>query len=307
MKRTTWIKRCAAGLLLFCFAAAGLLPLHAEEQAPARLRVLTYNIWNGFEGDTLRRAKFIAFMQREAPDVVSLDELVGFTAEGLAELARAYGHPYSAIVKEEGYPVGLTSRYPIEVVSRRVDGFWHGFLHARTAGLDCLLTHLSPFEWRFRWQEAQQITAYVREQRLERYVLMGDLNAASPLDADALAEKDSLLADERAWDAAQEHYRNLRDGRFDFSVLSLFLAEGMEDAVGRLVHPALRRVTFPTAFLYGKPWGDRQATDRQRRLDYILLSPALMPHCVGAEVHNGADLEGISDHYPVRIDLLLTE
>lgn len=44
------------------------------------------------------------------------------------------------------YPVGLTSKQPVTVVKKQLEGFWHRMLHARTAGLNLIVTHLSPFE-----------------------------------------------------------------------------------------------------------------------------------------------------------------
>lgn len=98
-------------------------------------------------------------------------------------------------------------------------------------------------------------------------------------------------------------YRNLREGRYDFSVISTFLAAGMEDAIGRMVHPASARMSFPAAFLYDWQWDDKRLPQRRERLDYILLSPSLMEKCKSAAVHNGRENEGISDHYPVSVIL----
>ena len=84
-----------------------------------------------------------------------MTELVGFTEKNLGQLASEYGHKYYAIVKEEGYPVGITSNEPITVVKKQVEGFWHGMLHVKTHGLDIIVTHLSPHDWKFRlkWTE----------------------------------------------------------------------------------------------------------------------------------------------------------
>lgn len=288
--------------IIWCLILLAIGSVGADER-PTHLRVITYNIWDGFEGDSDRHARFVEFMKQEKPDVASLDELVGFKESDLKALAQEYGHSYVAIVKEEGYPMGITSKYPIEVVTKQVEGYWHGMLHVRTAGLDWILTHLSPFEWSYRLKEARQIVSYIDQHQLTDYLLMGDLNAFSPLDADELATKDSLLAGMQAWDNGQETYRNLREGRYDYSVISTLLAAGMEDVLGRLVHPASARITYPAAFLYGKEWGDAKVNQQHERLDYIFVSSPLMPACVGAKAYNGPEAEGISDHYPVRIDL----
>ena len=92
----------------------------------------------------------------------------------------------------------------------------------------------------------------------------------------------------------------MRGEQFDYSVLSQFLSIGFADPVKRFV-PSDKRTTFPTATLYEWQWGDPRLKMLGERLDYILVSPSLAPRCVHASVHNGKDLEGISDHYPVSL------
>lgn len=267
------------------------------------MRIISYNIWDGFEGDSLRCARFVEWTRRHAADIVVLTELVGFKEKDLAELGQVCGFPHTALVKEEGYPVGVLSKQPVEIKKKQVEGFWHGMMHIKTAGIDVIATHLSPFEWQYRLKEARQIVEYIQKSNLKDYVVAGDLNAHSPLDADELAVHDSLLVNMRRWDASQPTYRNLRNGRYDFSVIATFLSVGMEDAIGRLVSPAYMRMSYPAAFLYGWQWEDKRLSARRERLDYILLSPSLMERCISAAVHNGRENEGISDHYPVSVVL----
>lgn len=282
-----------------------LLSTAVRAQAPSAkpLHVIEYNIWNGFEKDAARRARFVDWMKRQQPDIAGLTELVGFKRADLAALAKEYGHPYSAIVKEEGYPVGVTSRCPIEVVSKQVAGFWHGMLHVRTCGLDVIVTHLSPFEWKYRLGEAEKIVSYIEENGLDSCLVMGDFNAYSPFDAAEVESHIKLKENMSKWDASQKTYRNMRGQHFDYSVLSRFLSTGMADPCRMYVKPAAARMTFPTAFLYEWDWDDARLPALRERLDYILISPALVPGCVGAEVYNGRETEGISDHYPVGIYL----
>lgn len=268
--------------------------------------IFSYNILDGFEQqqDSSRRERFVRFMRRERPDVVALNELVGFTEKDLQALAESYGHPYVAIVKEEGYPVGLTSKHPIAVVNKQVEGFWHGMLHARTAGLDLIVTHLSPFDWKFRRKEAEAIVRYVETNKLDSCLVMGDMNAYSPFDAGEVETHDALKKNMQRWDKAHPEYGNLRENHFDYSVLSQFLAAGFTDILARYV-PAARRMSYPTAWSYQWAWGDKRLLDYQERLDFILVSPALVSRCTGAHVHNGADTDTISDHYPVSVEIRL--
>lgn len=264
------------------------------------IKVISYNIWNGFEKDSLRRQRFVDWIQDQQADVVVLTELVGFKADDLRHLGESCQYSFSAIAKEEGYPVGVLSKKTIKVVSRLLDGFWHGMMHVHTYGIDVIAAHFSPFEWNYRLKEAHRVMDYIREKKLTTYLIAGDLNAHSPFDADELATHDSLLIQMRHWDANQPVYRNLRDGYYDFSVLSAFLSVGLDDTIGRLVHPASARMSFPSAFLYGWRTDDKRLPLRRERLDYILLSPRLMPHCTHAAVY---PVEGVSDHYPVSVTL----
>ena len=275
-----------------------LLPVTSNGQPAGKekLRIISYNIWNGFEHNAHRRANFIDWIKGQQPDILAMTELVGFTEKNLGQLASEYGHKYYAIVKEEGYPVGITSNEPITVVKKQVEGFWHGMLHVKTHGLDIIVTHLSPHDWKFRLKEAQMLTKYIQDNQLDNCMVMGDFNAYSETHA-------QLIENMQKWDAEQETYRNMRDGRLDYSVLSQFLSIGLTD-ICRLYVPADKRTTFPAAFLYGWQHGDTRLHGIGERLDYILVSPSLVSRCLDARIHNGIETEGISGHYPVSVDLV---
>ena len=291
--------------ILYTLLFIWLLPVTSNGQPAGKekLRVISYNIWNGFEHDASRRANFINWIKGQQPDILAMTELVGFTEKDLGQLASEYGHKYYAIVKEEGYPVGITSNEPITVVKKQMEGFWHGMLHVKTHGLDMIVTHLSPHDWKFRLKEAQMLTSYIQDNQLDNCMVMGDFNAYSPFDADWVETHAQLIENMQKWDAEQETYRNMRDGRFDYSVLSKFLSIGLTD-ICRLYVPADKRTTFPAAFLFGWQHGDTRLHGIGERLDYILVSPSLVSRCLDARIHNGIETEGISDHYPVSVDLV---
>lgn len=284
------------GLFIVILLMLGASNMSGQSNRP--IKIISYNIWNGFEGDSLRRARFIEWTENQSADIVVLTELVSFKEKDLITLGKVCGFPHTALLKEEGYPVGVLSKQPITIISKQVDGFWHGMMHVRTQGIDVIATHLSPFEWSYRLNEAAKIIDYIRQKSLKDYFVAGDLNAHSPLDADEIMTHDSLLINMQRWDASQEKYRNLREGRYDFSVIAKFLSVGMEDAIGRLVHPAAERMSYPAAFLYSWKIDDKRLSLLRERLDYILLSPSLMERCVQAAVY---PVEGVSDHYPVSV------
>ncbi len=280
-------------LLFLCFTA--------KSQVNHRMKIISYNIWNGFEHTKAKADKFVHWIGQQQPDIVALEELVDFKEADVQQLAGSYGHQYSILLKEKGYPVGITSRYPITLIKAQVDSFWHGMLHVKIKDIDFIVTHLSPFSWKYRLKEAQQIVDYIKNNHLNNCMIMGDLNAYSPLDAIWLERKDHLRKNLLNWDQAHPEYGNMRGQRFDYSVLSTFMAAGFDDCIGRMVFPENKRVSFPTATLYGWNWDDSRLTAVAERLDYILLSESLSPLVKEVEVHNGPDLEGISDHYPVSV------
>ncbi|MCH1500557.1 MAG: hypothetical protein L7U83_15995, partial [Akkermansiaceae bacterium] len=62
-------------LLLFL----ALIPI-SSTCASTRLRVLSYNVWYGFTKVPERKTSFLNWMETQNPDIVSLQELNGYTA-----------------------------------------------------------------------------------------------------------------------------------------------------------------------------------------------------------------------------------
>ena len=80
--------------ILYTLLLISLFPITSNGQ-PARkekLRVISYNIWNGFEHDASRRANFIDWIKGQQPDILAITELVGFTEKNLGQQASEYGH-----------------------------------------------------------------------------------------------------------------------------------------------------------------------------------------------------------------------
>ena len=93
-----------------------------------KLRILSYNVWYGFTKKPDRKERWLTWMREQAADITALQELNGYTAEQLQKDATHWGHPHSALLKEEGFSTGLTSKFPIDEVVRMRDGFHHGLL-----------------------------------------------------------------------------------------------------------------------------------------------------------------------------------
>jgi len=287
-------------ILLICFSS------FSQES----VKVITYNIWNGFEWgkDTTRKANFLAWMKLQQPNVVALQELCGYTPEMLAEDAKEWGHPYSVLLKTTGYPVGLTSQYPIKIKARIMDGMGHGALHCQTRGIDFLVVHLHPGSVQRRQEEANILLTTLKNISLKnsKYIVLGDFNAHSPFDADLYKSNGYLLNRLRKDDKGKGISGNLAYGELDYSVISSFLGTSLIDVVQKQTQGLKERGSYPTrVFEPLTEDTDEQIASRMERIDYILVSPMLAGKCVKAKVCNGEENWYLSDHYPVVAEFKL--
>ena len=267
-----------------------------------KIRVMSYNIFNGFDWckDYERENRFVEWIKEQDPEILGLQELCGFTQEKLEKLARRWGHPYVMIVKEEGYPVGITSKKPIEVKAKMVGEIGHGLLHVSTYGFDVLVTHLNPSNAAKRNTEAEKIVDYIKKNDLRNCILMGDMNSHSPMDADYMEANSINLRS----NYGGKNSLNLADGDFDYSVISHFLSVPLIDICRKYVSPD-KRTTFPTPILMNQ---SRHADVRKRtneRLDYLFLSPSVANLAVDAFIFNEGTPEYLSDHFPIAVDFCI--
>ena len=160
------------------------------------LKVLSYNVLEGMKLDKANDYNnFVTWVSEQAPDIMAIEETNGFTKEKLTALSSRWGHNYAEMCKESGYPVSITSKYPIEVVSRILDGVWHGGIHVKIKGINILVLHLYPFSYTPSGSNAANGDAYrleeiqtyldntIRKYPDEKYwLMMGDFNSRSSRD-----------------------------------------------------------------------------------------------------------------------------
>ena len=114
---------------------------------PETLRFISYNILEGMKLDKAQNFdNFVDWVKEKDPDFMALCECNAFTEESLTALAGRYGHPYAILCKESGFPVGLTSKYPIELRNRLLEDvpLWHGAIHTRIKDINVVVLHLYP-------------------------------------------------------------------------------------------------------------------------------------------------------------------
>ncbi|MCG8308756.1 MAG: endonuclease/exonuclease/phosphatase family protein [Cytophagales bacterium] len=280
---------------------------------PYKLKVVSYNIWNGYEWgkDSLRRSKLIGWMDARKPDIVALQELCAYTEEKLAKDAGAWGHEHSVLLKKTGYSVGITSRYPIIVKEKILEGMHHGALHCEIKGVEVFVIHLSPFSWKKRDEEADILLSRIKKRQLLQHdkdiIVCGDFNALSPVDYDWYNGNASLLEKRRESEKKHEHIENLRNGMLCFSTISKFMGAGLYDVCARYVNEGSDRRTSPTLVFAKNKEDEERLRKNSVRIDFILASYSLAEKCTNAAILNKNETSRLSDHYPVECLFVLNK
>jgi len=271
------------------------------------LKVISYNIWNGFDWgkDNDRKGKFVSWVKTQAPDIMALQELCGYTQEQLLTDAKNWGHNYAEIVKTSGYPVGITSNEPIVVKEKILDDMHHGALHCKTAGIDFLVIHFSPFSYKKRQSEAKTIlnTLSRLPNDQKKYIVLGDFNALSPFDAHLYKNNSKFLSSKRASEKENSKIRNLNHGEFEYGVIGALLGAPLIDVTQRYTSGLEDRISFPTQVFETEKGKGRD--EKSIRIDYILTSPFLAKKCINSKVLNKEETYYLSDHYPVIAEFKL--
>jgi len=297
-----------AGIFLWILL---LVSLTAASQEKENLRVISYNIWNGFDWgkDTKRAEDLQQWMLSQAPDVAALQELCAYDEKRLQQEADQWGHPHSVLLKHKGYSVGLSSRHPIEIKEKILKGMHHGALHCKTRGIDFLVVHLHPGSIEVRRKEMQILLEKINTilESTDKLMVLGDFNAHSPHDAHLYDPEGYFLKRLRENNQEKQGLTgNLIHGDLDYSVISGFLSVPLHDVLRTRKKTLEERWSFPGLAL-SSDQGDseEELMERMERIDYILVSEALAPSCVTAHIANGEDTKTLSDHYPVLADFII--
>jgi exodeoxyribonuclease III len=273
-----------------------------QEQTGAsaeRLRLITYNVWYGFTISSERKTRWLEWMAGQEPDIVLLQELNEYTPEMLAADAAHWGHAHSELLKEGGFPTGITSRYPIGDVRRTLDDFHHGLMRARINDLYVYCIHLHPGNWEFRLREMdlllQDIAALPPDAKV---ILAGDFNTFSPSDSGYYAH--GRL--EPFFDSLDVKHggKNLNAGRLDYRALQRLEQAGFVDLEAKFRDGDYRfGGSFPTRIEKEGVHGDL------RRLDYVYVSPNLVDRAAMARIIDDSTTQYLSDHLPVIAEFRL--
>ncbi|MCK8061627.1 MULTISPECIES: endonuclease/exonuclease/phosphatase family protein [unclassified Fusibacter] len=251
------------------------------------LNIMTYNVLMGLE-DTEREEAFIDYMNDLDVDVLALQELNGIWPKELKKLASSYGHNHSVMLKITGYPIGITSKYPIELISKNFWGYHHGMLHVKIQGINFIIVHLSPESADKRVEETERILDYMEKKEIldkQDVIILGDFNAHSKVDEGYILDNDI---------SGQTQEKNLIDGIIDFRVIDYFMDSGFKETYAMLNDVSDR--TFVT-------WSPRKKEKKGERIDFILASHQLADYFTESEILVNEKTEFISDHFPIIVKM----
>jgi exodeoxyribonuclease-3 len=253
------------------------------------LRIATFNV----NGIGTRLPHLLSWLQREAPDVVALQELKAVDAAFPVDaLERAgYGALWLgearwngvAILARDAMPIESRRRLPGEPAdtqSRYLEAAVHGVVVAALY-LPNGNPHPGPkFDYKLRWMQRLIRHARTLVDLPHPVLLLGDFNVI-PDDED--------VYDPASWRRDALMQPEVRDA------FQRLLAQGWTDAL-RTVHGDQRIYTFWDYF--------RQHAERDRglRIDHLLLNPVLAKGLEDAGVDRWVRLqEKASDHAPVWV------
>ena len=259
--------------------AASLLGCSAFAEVTETFKIVNWNVLYGFnhKKSVKQGANWI---KKQAADVVALQELNGHNQAGFKELSAEWGHDHAAILKKGGFPVGLTSNQPIEVIERRVKDFHHGYLHCKTHGIHFFVVHF----WPGKYWEADWIldkTAPLIE-RGEKVIILGDFNGNSRKDEDFLIANATLR-------------------KRDYTFVDKVEAKGFVDIVHK--HDPEAKISQPSPITIPRWTKDLEELKLKRyRIDFVFADKSFAEQSRSGTISLAREIETISDHYPVIVE-----
>ena len=281
--------KCKIKFVLFCVF---LIPLFSGLHAQNRLSLLSYNTYNGFQSDTIIQQQYVSWIKKIDPHIIAYQEMNKFTQKKLEDFAKQYGHSFAVLSKTDGYPVALTSKFPIVNVQKVVDNMTHVYLYAYTFDTHVFIVHLSPSDYRKRTDELQTVLAHAATlPKNQRILILGDFNAFDKKDSEYYGL--DLLEAMRKRDETYSQ-NNLNGNVFDYSVMDLMRAAGFYDSYWEV----------RDSYQYSMPTSKYQ-TRPVRRVDYIWMNEHVKNDIIDAGIIVDDDTDIMSDHYPAYLKLHL--
>lgn len=269
------------------------LPVNCQEKS---FMIMTWNVYEGMKLDTTQnKIAFTKWIKEKDPDVMAFQEMNGFTQTKLEALARSYGHSYAVLLKEAGFPVALTSKYPITNIEKVIDNMHHGYIQASISGITFFVVHLSPHKYQKRQEEINIVlSAAASAPDKRKTIILGDFNAQSPQDSIFYIDG-KMVEVQKILRTKNPVYDNLRNGGLDYNAVRTVLAKSYVDPV---FNPKGLHISFSADIQ-----GDPDLKYNKTRIDYIFLNSFFKRKIEKAFIIRDEFTDVVSDHYPVCVRL----
>jgi len=281
MNETNW--QAITLMLMMVFACMVNLCV-ADAAKGDILKIINWNVLYGFNHHkSIEEAS--RWINAQKPNIIAFQELNGISEKRLGEYAKKWGHSYSVTHKEGGFPVGLTSKEPIEVIERKSKGYHHGFLHCKTYGIHFFVVHF----WPGKVKEADEIRNRIvplLEQK-KRVVILGDFNGCSRKD------EAFLIA-------------NAKLRKRDYTFVDKVEAKGFVDIVHK--HDPKPKISCPTPITIPRWTKDMEELKLKRyRIDFVFADRTFAEQSHSGTISLAKEIDTISDHYPVIVEFIVTK
>lgn len=263
------------------------------KKTSAPLKILSYNVLDGFQRDEAVIATFMNWVDSVKPEIVALQEMNFFDQKSLELLANKMKFPYAVLLKETGYPVALLSKFPIVEVKKVTDNMSHGFIRARILDYNIVVLHLTPWITEKKIDEITTVLAEIDNiPPDEKIMVMGDFNSLSFNDRIMHGQKliDAEIILEKRMQKAI-----LVNGKIDYTVCNKMEENGFVDSW--TLFNKTPESSCPT--LKYSPLDP----PRSYRVDYIWVNKTLQKDCTNAYIVKDSTTDWLSDHYPVILEL----
>lgn len=267
--------------LLVLLIAVSLLSCKKDESIKAdKLKIISYNVYYGMrEDESPEKELFVNWVNSQTPDVFAIQEANGFTKGLLQEFAEKIGHKYSELLSYNGFPVAITSKYPISNVKKVMTSAQQGYICATIQGVNFIVLHLDSSSKDVRTSQINAALTNVDKSDKQKWLIMGDFNCVSPLDKNDLANK---------------------SGPKEYDINAKLLDDYKFIDVVRYKQNKFIS-TARTEFFLAKQGDPNWMT----RVDFIYASSDLKNDIINANVIQDVFTKRYSDHYPVVLELKL--
>ena len=251
------------------------------------MKILYLNIFEGAK-EKERFNKIISFVKKIKPDILALSELDGWKYnqnKKLNTFKKKTNLPYSNIPNKN---TGIFSIYPILKVTNTKHSMTKAEFKIKNEKISLTALHLNHKSENTRLEEIKTLLKHISPN--EKLIILGDFNSLSPLDK---YNEEELL----------KYLKKIKLKKFGTTKLR-------KDVHKKLLNLGLIDTTkkFSKSFEHSVPTKFNKEKDihfTKLRLDYIYITPNLLPKLKSSEIIRNKETNQLSDHFPIMAELEL--